>query len=212
MDPNSKKGKKISAKDFFGKAAPSEKKGGNQKAENKVLYHPDGTVKETVEMSGNIVYVKRVDPNKVEELRTAVAKKIASSKSEDRNTLDVLGLIAEELGWKPLKHSKKAVTKLVGDKYERVIVESWKLYCGKWFASVVLQTRTNGETAIQMDKATKAHYMQFLKDLKTVNEESIEAWNKGLAEAQAKRASNPKAKWYEENMEMFSLKNAFKQA
>lgn len=212
MDPNSK-GKKVkkSVKDFFGKEAPSAKRG-ETKPNDKVLYHPDGTAKEVVEMSGNTIYVKRVDPNKIEELREAVARNLASSKSEDRKTLDVLGLIAEELGWKPLKHAKKAVTKLVEEKYERVVVESWKLFCGKWFASVVLQTRSNGETAIQMDKATKAHYVQFLKDIKTVQQEDIDKWNEGLAKAQAKKAENPKAKWYDENMEMFSLKNAFEQA
>lgn len=212
MDPNSKKGKgKKSVKDFFGKEAPSAKKE-KTTTSDKVLYHPDGTAKEVVEMSGNTIYVKRVDPNKIEELREAVARNLASSKSEDRKTLDVLGLIAEELGWKPLKHNKKAVTTLIGENYERVIVESWKLFCGKWFASVVLQTRSNGETSIQMDRATKAHYMQFLKDLKTVQQEDIDKWNAGLARAQAKKAENPKAKWYSENMEMFSLKNAFEQA
>lgn len=174
-------------------------------------HNPDGTVRESIMFGTRKIWVRRVNPNRIPELREQVATLIAESFDEAMTSVEVMKLLVAEFKWNIIETEDKHAYAL-NEKGDTVRYNDkvWKIKCPGWTSSAHLRAAADGKVELILDVALIAHFNQFLKDLKTVTEADIEAWNKGVeARKQKKEARKKNANWVKTNTAVFSMEAAF---
>lgn len=190
------------------------KKGSSQgaaKLEFVNSHNPDGTVRESLMFGSRKIWVRRVNPNRIPELRERVAAVMAESFDEALKGVEVMKLLLEEFKWTIVETKEKHAYTL-NEKGDTVRYNDkvWKIKCPGWTSSAHLRSVADGRVELILDVALIAHFNQFLKDLKTVTEADIEAWNKGVeARKQKKEVRKKNAEWVRTNTAVFSMAAAF---
>lgn len=174
-------------------------------------HNPDGTVRESLMFGNRKIWVRRVNPSRIPELREQVATIMAESFDEALKGVEVMKLLLDELKWSIIEEKEKHAYTLneQGDTV-RYNDKIWKIKCPGWTSSAHLRSVTDGRVELILDVALIAHFNQFLKDLKTVTEADIEAWNKGVEAIKRKKEAKKKnANWVKTNTAVFSMAAAF---
>lgn len=174
-------------------------------------HNPDGTVRESLMFGNRKIWVRRVNPSRIPELREQVAAIMAESFDEALKAVEVMKLLLDELKWSIIEEKEKHAYTL-NEKGDTVRYNDkiWKIKCPGWTSSAHLRSAADGKVDLILDVALIAHFNQFLKDLKTVNEADIEAWNKGVEAIKRKKEARKKnANWVKTNTAVFSMAAAF---
>lgn len=136
---------------------------------------------------------------------------MAESFDEALRGVEVMKLLLGELKWSIVEEKDKhAYTLNEQGETVRYNDKIWKIKCPGWTSSAHLRSVADGRVDLILDVALIAHFNQFLKDLKTVTDADIEAWNKGVESIKKKKEAKKKnADWVRTNTAVFSMAAAF---
>lgn len=175
--------------------------------------NPDGSPRECVQLGSQKVWIRKVDPNKIEECKTEVAMILAEDKSTAEETIEILKVLLKALKLGELEPPTKSGNVLVinnGEKRVETLETRWKFKGSGWIGSVKAVKSNDGSVSITMDNATIAHYKLFLRDLKTTTQEVIDKWNADVKRIKEERkARKSKKNWARDNTSVFNVKDAF---
>lgn len=175
--------------------------------------NPDGSQRECVALGNQKVWIRKVDPNKIEECRTQVAMILAQDLSSVDETIEILKVLIKALKLGELEPPTKSGNVLVinnGEKRVETLETRWKFKGSGWIGSVKAVKSNDGSVSITMDNATIAHYKLFLRDLKTTTQEVIDKWNADVKKLKEERkARKSKKNWARDNTSVFNIKDAF---
>lgn len=175
--------------------------------------NPDGSARECVSLGNQKVWIRKVDPNKIEECKTEVAMIMAEGKSTAEETIEILKVLLKALKLGELEPPTKSGNVLVinnGEKRIETLETQWRFKGTGWRGSVKATKSADGSVSITMDNVTIAHYKLFLRDLKTTTQEVIDKWNADVKKMKEERkARKSKKNWARDNTSVFNVKDAF---
>ena len=194
------------------KAAPTKKKRMMSLAEKEYMnsHNPDGSERESVVFGTRTVWVRRVNPNRIPDLRQEVARIIAESIDGTLQSLEAVKIFLTEMKWQITEEGEKTFISAVDGATTRFRDKVYKVQCPGWVSSIHLRENTDCRLELILDVALAAHMRQFLKDLKSVTDADIEKWNKGVESIKKKKEAKKKSKgWVQKNTAVFSMASVF---
>lgn len=191
-------------------------------AEREILNsrNPDGTERELIMFGSRKVWVRRINPNRIDDLRDRIAQVMADeSLDEALKSLEIMKIFLSEMKWKIVSEEEK--TAYIPNGLGKMIPQEdriYKIQCPGWVSSAHLRKDVDGRIVLILDVAMIAHMKQLLRDLKSVTDADIEKWNEGVKEVKRKSAAKRKARiearkkssdWVKSNTAVFSMAIAF---
>ena len=194
------------------KDAPTKKKRLMSLAEKEFMnsHNPDGSERESIKFGTRTVWVRRVNPNRIPNLREDVAKIMAESFDGALQSLEVVKIFLTEMKWGIAEEGEKSFLVVIDNKAVRCRDKVYKVQCPGWVSSIHLREDSDCRLELILDVALIAHMTQFLKDLKSITDTDIETWNKGVESLKKKKEAKKKSKgWVQKNTAVFSMASAF---
>ena len=194
------------------KAAPTKKKRLMSLAEKEYMnsHNPDGSERESIVFGTRTVWVRRVNPNRIPNLREEVARVMAESVDSTLQSLEAVKIFLAEMKWQITEEGERTFLSAVDGTTIRYRDKVYKVQCPGWVSSIHLRENTDCRLELILDVALIAHMNQFLKDLKSVTDADIEKWNEGVKKVKKKAEAKKKSRgWVLKNTASFSMSAAF---
>lgn len=173
-------------------------------------HNPDGSERESIKFGTRTVWVRRVNPNRIPELREDVARIMAESFDGALQSLEVVKIFLSEMKWGITEESEKSFLSVIDGTTTRFKDKVYKVQCPGWVSSIHLREDADSRLELILDVALVAHMRQFLKDLKSITDKDIEKWNEGVKNIKKKAEAKKKSKgWVQKNTAVFSMASVF---